>query len=264
MRVADAAQPALPPELLKAFPPAPDALLDLLRARVDDEMLDEMSRADNGEDAEYHLREGRHIRDSGTIRETRFCVPTQVLEAVRGWKPDDPQSGARGERGHLMRAFSCAALLRAATTGDNAGYIFEEPYNAAQLVSSALVLERDVQLAAARFFAWRIPGMGENEGRAFFAFALLLLAVLLREDRLSDAALADAAEWMRAEEAAGQAALHPRMVVEGAPWLLRLEPLYQQYDSVWRAFARRLAQEADALTEPTRSTLQTLVRQLVE
>lgn len=63
----------IPPALTRAFPPATDALLDLLRARIDDEMLEDISRADYGEDAENHLRVLRGIRDSGRIPAYRMC-----------------------------------------------------------------------------------------------------------------------------------------------------------------------------------------------
>jgi hypothetical protein len=192
-------------------------------------------------------------------------VPQEVLELFRWSEPEDPdwKPGAVGERGHLMRAFSCAALLRAAAEPRNAGCFDGENSTLAQLVSSALVLGRDVQVAAARFCTWRIPAMGADEERPFFAFALLLLAVLLRADRFSDTDLEAAAEWMMAEEAADHASLHPRMVVVGAPWLLGLT-LFDQCHSKWRTFAERLVDEADALSPAAREALQTVALRLLE
>lgn len=239
---------SLPPALAAAFPPSPDALLDLLRPRVDDGMLREIARADYGVDEDAHLAALRGIRDAGEVPAPMAWEPKEVLELIRWSQPEDPdwKPGATGRRGHLMRAFACAALLRAAAEPENDGYFDGENATLAQLVDSALVLGGDVREAAARFLTWRTPRMGVDEERPFFAFALLVLAVLLRGGRLPDAALADAAAWVVAEEAEERTAPCARLPPNAGGWLLGLT-LFDARDAVWRALAERLIREAEVI-----------------
>ena len=239
---------ALPPELAEAFPPSPDALLDVLRPRVDDGMLREIARADYGMDEDEHLAALLPVRDSGVVPVPMGWEPKEVLELIRWSQPEDPEwkPGATGTRGHLMRAFACAALLRAAAEPANRGYFDGENSTLAQLLDSALVLGADVREAAARFLAWRTPRMEPHEERPFFAFGLLVLAALLREGRLPGAALAAAADWVIAEEAEERAAQDPGPPVSSGGWLLGLTP-FDMRGTVWRALAGRLIEEADAM-----------------
>jgi hypothetical protein len=253
----------IPPDLLHAFPPSPNALLDLLRARIDDSMLLEIARADYGMDADEHLAAVRAIRDTGAVPAPMGWVPQEVLELIRWSEPGDPEwkPGSTGERGHLMRAFACAALLRAAAEPENA--LDGENATLAQLVASTLVLGEDAQEAAARFLVWRIPALQPEEERPFFAFALLFLAVLLRSGRLDGDALAAAGEWVMAVEEAEAQAMHPHVPTPAGPWLLRLS-YFDLRHSVWRSFARRMLTEAAALPNPARETLQLIALSLTE
>lgn len=253
----------LPPDLARAFPPSPNALLDLLRMRVDDGMLLDIARADYGNDADEHLRAVRVIRDTGAVPVALGWAPQEVLELIRWSEPEDPEwkPGDVGERGHLMRAFACAALLRAAAEPGN--LLDGENSTLAQLVASTLALGRDAQVAAARFLAWRVPMLNPDEERPFFAFALLFLAVLLRAERLSDQALATAGEWMIAEEAAEAQAQGDDVPTPEGPWLLRLT-FYGLRHSVWRAFARRMLDEAAEVSAPARDTLQLIAVSLAD
>ena len=239
---------AIPPALLAAFPPAPGALLHLLRARVDDGMLREIARADYGMDEDEHLAALLPIRDRGEVPRAMGWEPKEVLELIRWSEPEDPEwkPGSTGRRGHLMRAFACAALLRAAAEPGQIGYHCGENSTVAQLVASALALGPAVQGAAARFLAWRIPRLEPEDERPFFAFGLLVLATLLREGRLDDAALAAAADWVVAEEAEERAALGPCLPANPDGWLLGLT-WHNQKDAVWRSLAERLGREAETM-----------------
>ena len=239
---------ALPPELAAAFPPAPDALLELLRRQVDDGMLREIARADYGMDEDAHLAALLPVRDRGELPAPMRWEPKEVLELVRWSEPDDPawKPGSPGTRGHRMRAFACAALLRAAAEPENAGFFDGENSTLAQLLASALVLGADAQEAAARFLTWRTPRMAHHEDRPFFALGLLVLAVELRGGRLPDGALAAAADWVVAEEAEERAAQHPYLPVNSEGWLLGLT-WHDLRDTVWRALAGRMGEAAGAL-----------------
>lgn len=238
----------MPPALPAAFPPAPDALLHLLRARVDDGMLREIARADYGMDEEEHLAALLPIRDRGEIPPAMGWEPKEVLELIRWSEPEDPEwkPGFPGTRGHLMRAFACAALLRAAAEPGQIGYHSGENSTVAQLLASALALGADVQEAAARFLAWRTPRLEPEEERPFFAFGLLVLATLLRDGRMDDDTLAVAADWVIAEEAEECAAMGPCLPANPDGWLLGLT-WHNQKDTVWRHLAERLGREAEAM-----------------
>lgn len=238
----------LPAALERAFPPSADALLHLARAGVDDSMLREIARADYGMDEAGHLAALRPIRDHGIVPVPMGWEPKEVLELIRWSQPEDPgwKPGSTGERGHRMRAFACAALLRAAAEPPNDGYFGGENSTLAQVIESALELGPEVQEAAARFLTWRTPGMGEDDERPFFAFGLLALAVLLRAGRLSDDDLAAAARWVLAEEAAERAALGAALPPNAEEWLLGLT-FFNSRDTVWRRLAGRIATEAAAI-----------------
>src|SRR5436305_280319 len=106
----------LPPALLAVFPPSADRLLDVARQQVDDGMLREIAAADYGRDVDIHLAALRPIRDQGIVPAPLGWHPGEVLELIRWSDPEDPahKPGATGRRGHQMRAFACAALLRTA------------------------------------------------------------------------------------------------------------------------------------------------------
>ena len=78
-------------------------------------MLSEIALADNGEDQECHLSRLRRIRDVGRIVEPLEWCPGEVLCLIHNSEPDRPQvpSEIAGMRGHWIRAFAAAALLRA-------------------------------------------------------------------------------------------------------------------------------------------------------
>ena len=104
-----------PPALLTAFPASADLLLDIVRRQVDDGMLAEIAAADYGMDMNAHLTELRTIRDQGIVPTPLPWHPGEVLELIRWSNPENPahKPGSTGRRGHQMRAFACAAILRA-------------------------------------------------------------------------------------------------------------------------------------------------------
>ena len=150
-------------ELLHQFDPSPDDLLRALSVHVDDSMLMAISTADYGDDADQHLSALRAIRDECrfAIEEYPWC-PSEVLELIRWSEPEDEQwkPGEVGIRGHWMRAFCCASLLRAIfepwNWGTRTGCYFGVEPTVAQLLGSLAVLPVDCTLAGARFFAWML------------------------------------------------------------------------------------------------------------
>jgi hypothetical protein len=259
------ALPSPPGDLLKTFDPAANVLLDLLRKQVDDAMLQEIAEADYGMEADGNLEALRCIRDRGEVPAPMQWEPKEVLELIRWSEPDDPnwQPGATGVRGHWMRAFACAALLRGAAEPANDGYLVNsENDTVAQLLASASVLGPDVQMATARFLAWRIPQLEVGE-RPLFAFGLLFLATLLNGDRFPEHQIASLADWVVAEETQAHkgVGLPPRP--QGDLWLGLV--YYGLRYEVWKAIARRLLEEASHLrSEEVRAKVQDIAARLTE
>jgi hypothetical protein len=154
---------------------------------VTNDMLEEISQADYGMGAEAHLAALVALRDEMHVPAPMPWEPKEVLQLVRWSQPDDPnvQNASTGERGHTIRAFCCAALLRAAAEPANEGYFDGENSTLIQLIESALSLERGLPELAGRFLTWRIPRMRtDDEESPLFAFGLLALAGLIRPQPL--------------------------------------------------------------------------------
>jgi hypothetical protein len=194
-------------DLLKRFEPDGDVLLRAIAAHVTDEMLECISQADYGCDADDHLAALRQLRDTGLLPQNPGWAPMEVLELIRWSEPDDPawKPGRTGEVGNWMRAFSCAAILRAE----------HEPWNyhyndgctdstTIQLVLSLDALPADLNRDAARNFAWLIlksDPEGKNESIREYGVALLWFALQLRP-AVADEDLIALAQWVvrRADE----------------------------------------------------------------
>jgi hypothetical protein len=178
----------IPPILLDWFPPCGDALLAKCGKLVSDDMLNEISQADYGMDASAHFAALAPIRDTARVPTPMPWEPKEVLEPIRWSQPEDPtwKPGSTGERGHVMRAFCCAALLRAAAEPENDGHFSGENETLIQLIYSALILNSGFPEATGSYLTWRIPRMrGDDEERPFFAFGLIALLVLLKPGSLT-------------------------------------------------------------------------------
>jgi hypothetical protein len=153
-------------DLLERFDPEPDGLLDSISAHIDDEMLKEISLADYGDDAAEHLTALRTLRDAGIFPAKMVWVPGEVLELIRWSEPEVPEwkPGRTGEFGHWMRAFCCAALLRATREPWNYGDGVATESTVAQLTISLGTLSVDFTSAAVKFLSWLLLN-SDPEGR---------------------------------------------------------------------------------------------------
>jgi hypothetical protein len=82
--------------------------------------------------------------------------PAEVIELIRWSEPEAPnwKPGRTGEFGHCVRAFSCAALLRATREPWNYGDGIGTDSTLIQLILSLGALPVDFTLQAAKFLAW--------------------------------------------------------------------------------------------------------------
>lgn len=193
--------------LLNQLEPDGDVLLQAISSHVTDEMLDWIARADYGDRRGEHYEALLQVREFGNFPNDLAWVPMEVLELIRWSEPEDPtwKPAGTGKFGHWMRAFSCAAILRAEHEPWN------YPYNdgstdstSIQLVLSLDALGIDLNREATRNFAWQLlksdPG-GDNDSIRGYGVALLRFALHLKPV-LADGDLTALAQWVmrRADE----------------------------------------------------------------
>jgi len=221
--------------------PDAEGLLREISRHINDEMLEEIAAADYGLEKERHLLVLRQVRETGTFPPDMHWFPMEVMELIRWSEPEDPawKPGRMGELGHWMRAFSCAAILRAE----------HEPYNylhnhgstdstLIQMILSLRVLPVDINSHAAKFFAWLMLN-SEPEGRdnrvCSYGIGLFWFALRLNPPP-SDETLISLATWTlrRADELFG------RYSLDRLPGLREMA-VESQKRSSWERFGRELS-----------------------
>jgi hypothetical protein len=237
----------IPAELMAAFPPSADLLLDSLRRAIDDAMLTEIARADYGHMADEMLAELRPIRDSGIIPAPMQGQLAEVLALTRWCNPEVPdpppfEPGPTGRRGHQTRLFACAVLMRGALNPENEDCDGSEDSTLAQSLTSAKVLGAEMSEAVARFLTWRLPRMKYCSDPPLFALGLLILATRLGPERFPEPALAKVAEWVVAEES-----LHRQAIPAGNTEPIRLA--FSIQSGFWQPLATELSEKAEAVRE---------------
>jgi hypothetical protein len=144
-------------------------------------MLREIAAADYGMDADPHLAALRAIK-AGDVPAPMNWEPKEVLELIRWSEPEDPTwtPGSVGTRGHWMRLFSCAVLIRSAAEPESEDYFLGEDSTIIQLVDSAMKLGHESSVAALQFLYWRTRYRELNKwDKPYFAIAILFLSVHL-------------------------------------------------------------------------------------
>lgn len=157
-------------------------------------MIRSIAAADYGRDFDAHLSELTHLWQGNDWEELGVWYPMEVLELIRWSEPDEAADALDSERteGHCTRAFCCAALLVTSN--------FEpEKETLIQLVDSAFAIGGRVPDAVARFLSWKLPLLGREDDKPFFALALAAIA-RIEMDELTREQEASLAEWIAAEE----------------------------------------------------------------
>ena len=176
-------------DVLNQFNPSSEPLLKLVFQQVDDSMLREISEADYGNDRDEHLKHLYEIK-AGKYPTPMIWVPGEVLELIRFSQPEDPKwkPGSTGERGHWMRLFSCAVLIRAEVEHENSNRFIGVDTTVIQLIDSAIKLSEEVQLDTVKFLCWRLQARALEEcDRMYFATAVLILLVSLKKCNIQTA-----------------------------------------------------------------------------
>ena len=205
---------------------------------VDDSMLLQIAEADYAQDVELHLGKLRLIRETGTVTGHLGWHPKEVLELVRWSQPENPDwaPGGQGFRGHVMRAFCCAVLLRAAGEPENYDYFDGENSALGKLLESLPVIGGRCHYHAVELISWRLVNMQrDNDEKAFFLLALLI-SVIARED-FSESEIGEIACELVAEEARLRSVW--KEYVESSEWLLGLSS-FDSMHHYWRSLGAEL------------------------
>jgi hypothetical protein len=223
-------------ELLAPLNPNEDSLRDLFRVHLDESMVREIAAADYGWKADECYQMLLPVWHTGAAPDGDFNL-REVLELIRWSDPADPEwaPGGHGSRGHWMRLFASAGLLRLAPR-----YRREfdgECQTLAQFTASAIELGEATLRPAASLLAWRFLAYpGEVEDRPFLAFAILLLAASLNDRQEQGPWLKALAEWVEAEESQARAESDSPSIPGWGDWLFGLT-YFRKRESVWRAMA---------------------------
>jgi hypothetical protein len=253
-------------DLLHRLDPSESALLDWLVPRIDDTHLHEIALSDYGINEEEYLQALRRIHDGQPIPIPLQWVPGEALELKRWSEPDDPDyvsppSNSKGTRGHLIRAFCCAVLLKAGDEPETQDYIHSENNTLVQLIGSVLHLGREASEGALRFLCWRVLRMPDlEEALPFFAMALLLLYATLFQPDQDGSDLNLLVDWVMAAET------KVREYNDGwrysEEWLLGLT-LFNQRHHVWSRLAQEvLLDPVKAFPEPAAATMRDIAKRL--
>jgi hypothetical protein len=209
-------------------------LLAMLSEEVDDEMLREIAEADYNFNVDEHLRHLVRIRDEKEIPVPLNWEPKEVLELTKWSEPDAPdsKSGATGRRGHLMRAFCCAALLISGAEQTDQEAIEGENCTLIQLLESLKDLGALFQAAGLSLVAWRLCHLTEkDEERPFFLLAALVLAIeVVKKHR--DEVLSELSRLLLDEEKLVRSSEWAVLPDSSSQWLLGLT-FYNQKATRW-------------------------------
>jgi len=245
----------------RLFDPDAEPLFREIAILVDDSMLRDIAEADHGAWSAENYAILCRMRDVHFVPCADW-VPKEVLELVRWSEPDDPgwRPGGQGRRGHLMRAFCCASLLRMAGTRDIDAYLsFNETI--AGLLESLDALDIGLWSQAGSLLMWfldRSASADRHEEDAFLGVALLLCGIRIAKP--DDASLENLSVWIWESES--------RVVVDGVRepaeenWLHRISA-HDMRRQTWQALARKWIEidpkeRASQLGYRVRSTLEAL------
>jgi hypothetical protein len=264
-------------ELLNQLSPSGTVLLDWMRPKIDDSILWDIAHADFGGSKDEYFNALIPIRDRQEIPKPLGWFAREPLILLSRCDPENPKAYCRviqhhpaeyipktaGERGHWIRIFSCAVLLKATDDLETRDYIdnTEESWTLIQFVASALRLGPEATHNALRFLSWRILRLpSEHEVYPFFVMALLLLRASLYQSSEQVDDLMLLAGWVVAEEA--QMRSGETWQEYKTEWLLGLNSSADD-DRAWRRVTwNTLHDSAKTFPEPAASALRGIAERI--
>jgi len=205
-------------DLLKQFNPAVEPLLDLVSQATDDAMLQEIARADYGQDFDQHRAQLIAIKN-GVIHAPMEWHPREVLELTRWLEVKATACENSQLRTHRMKLFACMALLHADVNPKNEeAYHWSEDATVIQLVESALRLGKATAQATLSFCCWCMlqERADEEAENCLLALGVLLLSVSLHQCNIktaeglvvaSEPEYVELTDWLRTSQRAKKWAL---------------------------------------------------------
>lgn len=239
-------------DALAAFSPAADELVRLLSAGVDDAMLMDMASLDYGREIGANRAALRSIRDGGRLPAPMPFQPREVLELTRWFRPDDEPVEADRRRGHAMRAFACAALLRASGEPGNSTLCEGLNQTLVNLLWSIDSLDAGHERAGVGLLVWLMGRLAPGnrpagtfdfqfEDTPFLGIGVLWLGLRMRP-RLPDAAIIAIAEWVSDSEQSANRRHNSDYGLAPGRWLLGSTG-HDQCHHEWRRLGRALLTE---------------------
>ncbi len=167
--------------LIRGLGPESETFFDVLLPQIDDGMLREIAAADYARDEGLHLVPLKLFFDKRTLPVLDWH-PAEVLELIRWSEPDLPnwKPGGTGMRGHLMRAFACALLLRSYERPENRDKWLSLNETVLQLCNSIRTLGNPFLSSGIGFLTWcaeTLTPLDAELEAPFLNLALLSLAV---------------------------------------------------------------------------------------
>lgn len=248
------------------FDPDSDALFNVLLPEITDDMLREIAAADYGNDIEQDLAPLKLFRDQRVVPVLDWH-PVEVLELIRWSEPEYPdwKPGTTGTRGHLLRAFACAVLLRAYDRPENRMRWHSFNETAIQLVRSLRELGGSMLLAGPRFLAWCVVALDEldEDGIEGSFLGLALLSLVASSASYPDEDVIALCKWID-ERVSGLLRDKQCWATRRHNWLLSTNH-HDQKNAEWIEIGRELYRWGEAQAPSERATWVALVgRSLAE
>jgi hypothetical protein len=245
------------------------AFLESLCARMTDDMLEEIARADYGMDYDAHLAALKSLRAREPAVGQMAWEPKEVLELFRWSEFGDDRSGrtVRQEAEfHLMRAFCCTLLLEAYAEPANLGFLYGNNQTIMQLLESTRFSAPADAAAMAEFFCWLIPRTPDyDEERAYYGLALITAKLRAGETSADNAKFIIEVASATEEEAKALRELWPEGVnLMPNRWLLGWTH-YKLMHKKWVGLGAEIGSAAQSVTDAAlRQRLERLSRWLTE
>ncbi|MDB5390532.1 MAG: hypothetical protein JWM11_6178 [Planctomycetaceae bacterium] len=189
------------PDLIAAFPPSPNQLLDRIRRDIDDAMLLHIANADYGYQSLEMLPLLRIIRDTGVIPMPINWQLEEVLSLSHWINPDKPEAPPFeprpiGKPAHQIRLFACAVLLRADAERLSEYRDLSKDSTLALCLASAKALGPDFSSAMASFLTWQLMSSYNEVDPLFSAIGLLIIATRMRTHGITETLIGKIADWI--------------------------------------------------------------------
>ncbi|WP_284178435.1 hypothetical protein [Rhabdaerophilum sp. SD176] len=245
---------------LETFGPDSDALFEVLLPIVSADMLQEIAAADYGRDIEQHLAPLLQFRDHRIVPILNWH-PLEVLELIQWSEPEQPEwkPGLAGIRGHYLRVFVCALLLRAYERPENQKLSLSFNETAIRLVDSLRAIDGPIVQEGVRFLAWCVCTLARLDQHAAEGpfLALALLSLVAPSDRYADDDVISLCQWID-KQVSALLQNQQHWTSHQGKWLLSTEP-YDQSHGRWTELGRHLYQWAEAGSPSDRTVWVALV-----